>query len=46
MADVKYKTITVRRETWDVILDLARKENRSMKNLIETRFGGTTLCGG
>lgn len=38
MSDVNFKTITVKIETYNTIYDLAKKENRSLSNLLDTKF--------
>ena len=40
MPDGNHKTVTVNIETYKVISELAHKENRSMCNLLDTKFRG------
>ncbi|GEM_PF-4013638 len=43
MSQVNFKTITVNVETYNTICSLAKKENRSISNLLETKFKGINL---
>ena len=40
MSQSNFKTITVNIETYNIILHLAKKENRSLSNLLDTKFRG------
>jgi hypothetical protein len=40
MPDENHKTITVNIQTYKVISELAHKENRSISNLLDTKFRG------
>jgi hypothetical protein len=38
MPDARHRTITVNIETYKVISELAHRENRSLSNLLDTKF--------